>query len=102
MSTGHGVIQGYNGIAAVDDKHQLIIFADTFDTKVRQVAILKEVADKNGRNPIEEMKTKIDTPYGRAISSHRMSTVEPVFGHIAGIKKLNRFTLRGKEKVSTQ
>jgi hypothetical protein len=86
MSTGHGVIQGYNGIAAVDDKHQLIIFADTFDTKVRQVAILKEVADKNGRNPIEEMKTKIDTP----------------FGHIAGIKKLNRFTLRGKEKVSTQ
>ncbi|MDA3812322.1 MAG: transposase [Spirochaetaceae bacterium] len=71
-------------------------------TKYRQVAILKEVTDKDGRNPVEEMKKKIDTPYGRAIYSHRMSTVEPVFGHIAGIKKLNRFTLRGREKVSTQ
>jgi len=25
LSTGHGVIQGYNGIAAVDDKHQVVI-----------------------------------------------------------------------------
>ncbi len=29
-------------------------------------------------------------------------TVGPVFGHIAGMKKLNRFTLRGTEKVRTQ
>jgi len=29
-------------------------------------------------------------------------TAEPVFGHIAGIKKLNRFTLRGKQKLNTQ
>lgn len=25
MATGHGVIQGYNGIVALDDKHQLIV-----------------------------------------------------------------------------
>ena len=30
MSTGHGVIQGYNGIAAVDDKHQLIVWAEAY------------------------------------------------------------------------
>ncbi|MDA3811066.1 MAG: transposase, partial [Spirochaetaceae bacterium] len=30
MATGHGVIQGYNGIAAVDDKLQLIIWAETY------------------------------------------------------------------------
>ena len=30
MATGHGVIQGYNGIAAVDDKHQLIVWAETY------------------------------------------------------------------------
>jgi len=71
-------------------------------TKYRQVAILKEVSNKDGRNPVEEMKNRIDTPYGRSIYSKRMSTVEPVFGHIAGIKKLNRFTLRGKQKVNTQ
>ncbi len=30
MSTGHGVIQGYNGIAAVDEKHQVIVWAEAF------------------------------------------------------------------------
>ncbi len=68
-------------------------------TKYRQVAILKEVLDEDGGNPVDVMKNKIDTPYGRAIYSHRMSTVEPVFGHIARIKKLNRFTLRGRETL---
>ena len=31
-----------------------------------------------------------------------MSTVEPVFGNIGTNKKLNRFSLRGKEKVQSQ
>ncbi|MBN2626066.1 MAG: transposase [Spirochaetales bacterium] len=43
----------------------------------------------------------IKTSTGRS-SSRRMSTVEPVFGHIAGMKKLNRFTLRSKSKVNSQ
>jgi len=30
MSTSHGVIQGYNGIAAVDDKHQVIVWGEAF------------------------------------------------------------------------
>ncbi len=30
MSTSHGVIQGYNGIAAVDEKNQLIVWAEAF------------------------------------------------------------------------
>ncbi len=71
-------------------------------TKARQVALLKEVTDAKGTNPMNAMKDKIDTPYGRSVYAKRMSTVEPVFGHIAGIKKLNRFTLRGTEKVRTQ
>jgi transposase len=28
MSTGHGVIQGYNGIAVVDGKHQIVVTAE--------------------------------------------------------------------------
>ena len=28
MSTNHGVIQGYNGIAMVDEKQQIIVFAE--------------------------------------------------------------------------
>ena len=30
MSTSHGVIQGYNGIAAVDEKHQVIVWGEVF------------------------------------------------------------------------
>jgi len=48
------------------------------------------------------MQKKIDTPYGRDIYSRRMGTVEPVFGHIRGVKKLDRFTVRGKKNVKNQ
>jgi transposase len=30
MKTSHGVIQGYNGVAAVDAKHQIIVHAEAF------------------------------------------------------------------------
>ncbi|MDC7223344.1 MAG: IS1182 family transposase [Spirochaetaceae bacterium] len=69
-------------------------------TPYRQVALMKEVS--KGCNPSEEMKARIDTAYGRSVYSRRMGTVEPVFGHISGMKKLNRFTLRSKKKVTSQ
>jgi len=48
------------------------------------------------------MRAQFDTPYARQIYSARMGTVEPVFGHLRGAKKLNHFTLRGVKKVSGQ
>src|SRR4030042_2733157 len=30
MKTGHGVIQGYNGLALVDAKHQIVVHAEAF------------------------------------------------------------------------
>jgi hypothetical protein len=30
MSTGHGIVQGYNGIATVEDMHQVIMWAKAF------------------------------------------------------------------------
>ncbi len=30
MKTSHGVLQGYNGVAAVDDKHQVVVYAEAF------------------------------------------------------------------------
>ncbi|MCF2950499.1 transposase, partial [Paraglaciecola aquimarina] len=48
------------------------------------------------------MKHRVDSPQGKHIYSHRMSTVEPVFGNIETNKKLNRFSLRGKDKVQGQ
>ena len=30
MKTSHGVIQGYTGVAAVDDRHQVVVYAEAF------------------------------------------------------------------------
>ncbi len=53
-------------------------------------------------NYLDWMKHRIDTPQGKQIYSHRMSVVEPVFGNIGTNKGLNRFTLRGLDKVNGQ
>ena len=66
----------------------------------RQVSFILE----KGRvgNYTDWMKERVDSDYGKRIYSHRMSTVEPVFGNIAANKGLNRFSLRGKTKVQGQ
>lgn len=48
------------------------------------------------------MKHRVDSEKGKQIYGHRMSTVEPVFANITAIKKLRRFSLRGKNKVQGQ
>ena len=71
-------------------------------TKARQVTIFNKEIESQRINYTSLMKKRIDTEYGRSEYSKRMGTVEPVFGHLAGTKRLNRFTLRGKEKVNAQ
>jgi hypothetical protein len=48
------------------------------------------------------MKRRVDSDLGKQIYSHRMSTVEPVFGNIGSNKGLRRFSLRGQQKVQGQ
>lgn len=58
-----------------------------------------------GRRPgsiTDEMKQKIDTPHGRAIYAKRLGIVEPVFANLRMHKRLDRFTLRGRAKVTIQ
>jgi len=45
---------------------------------------------------------KIDLPESRKIYEKRLGIVEPVFGNIRYIKRLNRFTFRGRWKVNVQ
>lgn len=70
-------------------------------TRCRQVVIFDKYSSY-GNEYSNIMKDRFDTPYARSVYSKRMGTVEPVFGHIAGTKKLNRFTLRSKKKVNNQ
>ena len=48
------------------------------------------------------MKKKIDTVEGRWIYSRRLGNVEPVFANIRTQKGMDRFTLRGQQKVNVQ
>lgn len=50
----------------------------------------------------ERMKQKIDSIKGRLIYNKRLPTVEPVFANIRSTLGLDRFTLRGKQKVNIQ
>jgi transposase len=48
------------------------------------------------------MLEKVDSEKGRKIYPQRMAIVEPVFANIRSQKRMDRFTLRGKVKVSIQ
>ena len=48
------------------------------------------------------MLKKVDSDRGRRIYPQRMAIVEPVFANIRVIKRMDRFTLRGKIKVNIQ
>jgi hypothetical protein len=54
------------------------------------------------RDPSQRMRRAIDSAQGRRLCSRRIATVEPVFANIRHHKRMSRFTLRGKAKVSTQ
>ena len=65
----------------------------------RLLFITKIPPDQNYTNRMIE---KIDREKSRQIYSMRMGIVEPVFGNITWHKRLNRFTLRSKERINIQ
>ena len=70
-------------------------------TKRGRQILIRDERRKNTSN-IELMKQKIDSEDGRRKYSRRMWTIEPVFGNIKSNKGLDRFSLRGKAKVTGQ
>jgi hypothetical protein len=70
--------------------------------KSRQVNIHLDVTRERKSSMLERMKRKIDSTRGRDIYSNRISVVEPVFGNVKSAVGLQRFSLRGKNKVNGQ
>ena len=69
-------------------------------TEARQVAMF--VKGQPGAHVATElMKRAINSARGRSLYSQRIATVEPVFANLRQNKRLDRFTVRGKEKVGT-
>jgi hypothetical protein len=66
----------------------------------RQVQFLNE--DQKKTTYTDLMKQKIDSDEGARLYSRRMWTIEPVFGNICSNKRLDKFSLRGKDKVTGQ
>ena len=71
-------------------------------TPTRQVMFFRGKADPTKVNYSEIMKRAIDSEQGRTLYGRRFATVEPVFANIRHNKGLNRFTLRGRQKVDAQ
>ncbi len=71
-------------------------------TPTRSVVYFTGKVKARHKSYTQQMKEKIDTEHGRAIYSKRIGTVEPVFAHIRSALKLDRFTVRGINKVNTQ
>jgi transposase len=69
------------------------------ETRRRHLAVLIEKVEETLS---KKMRAKIDTPEARVIYGQRLAIVEPVFGNIRLQKRLDRFTLRGKIKVTIQ
>jgi transposase len=70
-------------------------------TETKQVTLFIGRAEATKDSPIEKMRRKFDTIFGRFIYNKRIAIVEPVFGNLKN-KGMDRFTLRGKKKVNTQ
>lgn len=70
-------------------------------TPVRQMAVFAK-GQPGAHAATELMKRAIDSARGRRLYSQRIATVEPVFANLRHNKRLDRFTVRGKQKVGTQ
>ena len=66
----------------------------------RQVSFV--VDHEKNTNYLDLMKQKIDSAAGKKDYAKRMWTIEPVFGNITSNKRLNKLSLRGKAKVTSQ
>ena len=61
------------------------------------------ITEKNKQGNIcRQMRKKFETVEYQDIYAYRIQIIEPVFANIRHCKGLNRFTLRGKEKVNSQ
>jgi len=71
-------------------------------SELRQVYFFQGRSESAPETFTEKMKHKIDSIKGRLIYNKRLGTVEPVFGNIRTTLGLDRFSLRGKQKVNIQ
>ena len=119
MKTSHGVIQGYNGVASVDSKHQVVLAAEAFG-QAQEHGLLEPMIERSqralkaiGRSKAAIQRTKITADSGyhndtalRFIEQHKLDAYiadtafrsrDPRFADSARFDKrpkANKFTLQ--------
>ena len=90
MVSSHGVIQGYNGVTVVDDKHQVIVHAEAFG-KAQEHDLLKPMVERTRENfreiereedVFEKAKLVADSGFHKE-DNVRMIMEEGIDGYIA-------------------
>ena len=71
-------------------------------TVVRSIVFFRGKTAPLPETHTAHMTKRIDAPEGRRRYGQRFGTVEPVFGNLCYNKGLDRFTLRGQQKVDGQ
>lgn len=97
----HGVIQGYNAQALVDDKHQIIVHAVAMSDG-QDHENLSPMLDGAKEADCRECPLRSKCLARKNGKARRLATIEPVFANIRSQKRLDRFTYRGKVKVNIQ
>ncbi|NTW67813.1 MAG: transposase, partial [Nitrospirae bacterium] len=70
--------------------------------ETRQFSHFTGRTDKQDKTFTQKMREKIDSLKGKFEYARRLATVEPVFADIRSNLGLDRFSHRGKKKVSVQ
>ena len=100
-------IEGKVYQASLTDCKQCPVFSKCSWSKKKQNQQVQgkalRITEKNKQgNVCRQMRKKLETVEYQDIYANRIQIIEPVFANIRYCKGLNRFTLRGKEKVNIQ
>ena len=90
MKTSHGVIQGYDGVAAVDAKHQVVVYAEAFG-EAQEHGLLEPMIEGSRENfeaiaeeedVFEEVKLSADSGF-HTEANMKMLYEEGIDGYVA-------------------
>jgi len=100
-------IEGTVYQASLTDCKQCLAFSKCSWSKKEQSEQIQgkalRITEKNRQgNLCRQMRKKLATVQYQDIYAYRIQIIEPVFANIRHCKGLNRFTLRGKNKVNSQ
>ena len=93
MSTSHGVVQGYTGVAMVDDEHQVIVHAEAFGVGQENHLLkpmvegtretLQEIDDDPESDVFEEAKLTADAGYHSEANMEWLLEDEEIDAYVA-------------------